>query len=154
MTLSLPPMQPSATQNCSTTRTGTFACAHRLRDNRGPMVQRPNFFLVISEMTVLLLGALLVMLSLTRTVGVPSTAVMEILGAVLVYWALRAGMRKEPASLRLQTHIRAGSLAVVGLLMIAMPFAPLRYANSIVILAGIALMARGLAAGLLSLRRA
>jgi hypothetical protein len=131
-----------------------FACADRVRDNRGLMAQRPNFFNVISEITVLLLGALLVMLSLTRTVGVPGTAVMEILGAVLVYWALRAWMRKEPAAARLQTHIRAGSLALVGICMISMPLVPLRYSNLIVTVAGIVLIARGLAAGLLSLRRA
>ena len=57
------------------------------------MAARPNFFLILSEMTVLLLGGLLILLALTRTVGVPSShAVMFILGAILIYWALRAWM--------------------------------------------------------------
>ena len=132
-----------------------FTSRWPLRDNRGPMAApRPNPLLLISEMTVLLLGALLVMLALTRTMGVPSTAVMVIIGAILVYWALRAWMHKEPASARLQTHIRAGSLALVGLLIMTMPLVPLKYANPIVVFAGAVLIARGLAAALLSFRGA
>jgi hypothetical protein len=119
------------------------------------MAARPNLFLVASEITVLLLGAFLILLSLSRTVGIPSSpAVMIILGMVLVYWALRAWMRREAAAGRLQTHIRAGSLAIVGLLMITIPLAPLEFANLLVMLAGIVLVLRGLLAGLLSLRRA
>jgi hypothetical protein len=119
------------------------------------MAGRPNFFAVVSEITVVLLGALLILISLTRTVGLPSNPlVVAILGVVLVYWALRAWMRKEPAASRLKTHIRAGSLAIVGLLMITIPFAPLSFANLLVTLAGAVLVFRGLAAGLLSLRRA
>jgi hypothetical protein len=119
------------------------------------MAARPNFFLVLSEMTVLLLGGLLIVLALTRTVGIPSShAVLFILGGVLVYWALRAWMKKEPASARLQTHIRAGSIALVGVLMIAMPLLPLEDTNLLVIAAGIVLVVRGLLSGLFSLRRA
>jgi hypothetical protein len=119
------------------------------------MAPRPNFFLILSEMTVVLLGGLLILLAFTRTVGIPSSpAVMLILGAVLIYWALRAWMKKEPASARLQTHIRAGSIAIVGALIIAMPLLPLEYTNLLVIAAGVVLVARGLLAGLLSLRRA
>jgi hypothetical protein len=119
------------------------------------MAARPNLFMISSEITVMLLGGFLILLSLTRTVGVPATpAVMIILGIVLIYWALRAWMRKEPASARLQTHIRAGSLAIVGLLLITMPLVPLRYGNLIVTLAGVVLVVRGLFLGLLSFRRA
>jgi hypothetical protein len=117
------------------------------------MTARPNFFPILSELTILLLGALLVVLSLRRTVGVPSNHLIGImLGAILVYWSLRAWMRREPAAQRLQTHIRAGSLAIVGAAIIAIPLAPLRYANLLVTLAGGALVVRGLLAGLLSLR--
>lgn len=106
-------------------------------------------------MTVLLLGAFLILLSATRTVGLPSSPlVMVILGVVLVYWALRAWMRKERPSARLQTHIRAGSLLIVGLLMITIPLVPLSFANLLVTLAGAVLVVRGLVAGLLSLRKA
>ena len=117
------------------------------------MPKRANPFLIASELTVLLLGCLLILLALSRTVGVPGIpSVTIILGVVLVYWALRAWMRREPAEARLQTHIRAGSLTLVGLLMIAMPLAPLRYANLLVLTAGVVLVLRGLAAASLSLR--
>jgi hypothetical protein len=79
---------------------------------------------------------------------------MFILGAILIYWALRAWMKKEPASARLQTHIRAGSIAIVCALIIALPLLPFEYANLLVIAAGVVLVARGLLSGLLSLRRA
>jgi hypothetical protein len=119
------------------------------------MTARPNLFLISSEITVMLLGGFLILLSLTRTVGIPATpAVMILLGILLVYWALRAWMRKEPASARLLTHIRAGSLAMVGLLLITMPLVPRGYANLIVTLAGTVLVVRGLLSGLLGLRRA
>jgi hypothetical protein len=116
--------------------------------------RQSNVLPALTEFIVMLLGGFLVLFSLPRVVSVPSTALLEILGAVLVYWALRAWMRKEPASARLQTHVRAGSLAIVGLLMITMPFAPMSLVNLLMILAGVVLMVRGLAAGLLMLRRA
>jgi hypothetical protein len=125
-----------------------------LRDNLALMPARPNLLSVMTEFIVLLLGAILVLLALMRTVGVPSKTIMLILGAILVYWALRAWMKKESASARLQTHIRAGSMAIVGLLMITMPLAPLSLANLLVITAGITLIVRGLLVSLLSLRRA
>ena len=118
------------------------------------MRRGPNILLIFSEFVVLMLGGLLVMFSLTRTIGVPSLPVMAIFGAVLIYWALRSWMRKEPASARLQTHIRAGSLAIVGLLIITMPLAPLSFANLLMTLAGVALIVRGFLIAMLSLRRA
>jgi hypothetical protein len=118
------------------------------------MSSRPNFLLIISEVTLVLLGVVLIVLALLKIIGLPaSPLVIIILGAVLIYWALRAWMRKEPAAARLQTHIRAGSLAIVGLLMIAIPLAPPRYSNLLVATAGVVLVARGLLAGLLAIRR-
>ncbi len=115
------------------------------------MPQRPNFLFVISEFIVMLLGALLILLSILRTIGVPSRPFVIILGVLVVYWALRAWMRKEPMSLRLQTHVRAGSLAILGLLMITTALVPLSFANLLVRLAGCVLVARGLTAMLLAL---
>jgi hypothetical protein len=118
------------------------------------MAFRPNPLLIVSEAMLLLLGGLLIMLAVTRTISVPSTALMVIFGIVLVYWALRAWMRREPASARLQTHVRAGSLVIVGLLIISIPLLPLSDANLLVAAAGAVLVLRGLLAGLLSMRRA
>ena len=130
-----------------------FASGGLLRDNQRPMAARPNFLFLISEFIVMLLGGFLILLSLSRTVGVPSKLVMIILGVVVVYWALRAWMRKEPAAVRLQTHVRAGSLAILGLIMITIALAPLRLANLLVTLAGCVLVVRGLIAALLAFRR-
>jgi len=116
------------------------------------MAQRPNFLFVMSEFIVMLLGGLLILLSILRTIGVPSRPVVIILGVIVVYWALRAWMRKEPMSARLQTDVRAGSLAILGLLMITIALAPLSFANLLVRLAGCVLLARGLIAMMLALR--
>jgi hypothetical protein len=118
------------------------------------MARRPNFLFVMSEFIVMLLGGLLILLSILRTVGVPSKPFMIILGVVVVYWALRAWMRKEPMAARLQTHVRAGSLAILGLLMITIALAPLSLANLLVRLAGCVLVARGFVAALLAFRQA
>ena len=114
------------------------------------MAARRNFLFVIGEFVVMLLGGFLIWLSLSRPVGIPSRLVMIILGAVVVYWALRAWMRKEAASARLQTHVRAGSLAILGLIMITIALVPLSFASLLVTLAGCVLVVRGLAAVLLA----
>jgi hypothetical protein len=118
------------------------------------MAARPNALFLISEFIVMLLGGFLILLSLSRTVSVPSKLVMVILGVIVVYWALRAWMRKESAAARLQTHVRAGSLAILGLIMITIALVPLGFANLLVTLAGCVLVVRGLIAALLSFRRA
>jgi len=109
--------------------------------------------LVLSEFIVMLLGGFLILLSVSRTIGVPSKPVMIILGVIVVYWALRSWMRKEPASARLQTHVRAGSLAILGLIMITIALVSLSFANMLVTLAGCVLVVRGIIAALLTLRR-
>jgi len=53
-------------------------------------------------------------------------------------------MRREPSSVRSQTHIRAGSLVLVGLLILAITVLPLRFANLLLGLAGCVLLLRGL----------
>ena len=118
------------------------------------MAARPNLLLLVTEFIVILLGGLLILLSLSRTIGVPSKPLMIILGVIVVYWALRAWMRKEPAAARLQTYVRAGSLTILGLIMITVAVVPLSFANLLVTLAGCVLVARGLLGALLSLRRA
>lgn len=117
------------------------------------MAPRPNFMLVLSEFIVMLLGGFLILLSVSRSIGVPSKPVMIILGVIVVYWALRSWMRKEPAAARLQTHVRAGSLAILGLIMITIALVSLSFANMLVTLAGCVLVVRGIIAALLTLRR-
>jgi len=102
---------------------------------------------------MLLLGAFLIVWVMSGRIGIPaSPTVLGILGAAFIYWALRNWMRKEPASARMKTHLRAGSLVIVGLLVIAIPFARLRDTSLLVGLAGAVLVLRGLVVGALSLR--
>ncbi|MGH9560930.1 MAG: hypothetical protein ACRD3S_05695, partial [Terracidiphilus sp.] len=99
----------------------------------------------------LLLGALLLMLALTRRVGLPARpAALIFLGVLFVYWGIRAWMRREPDAGKAQTHLRAGSLLLVGLFVLAIPLMPLRYANMLLGIAGGVLVLRGLAGAFLS----
>jgi hypothetical protein len=119
-----------------------------------PMPTPATLFRLLSEFIVLLLGALLILLALTRTVGLPgSPAAMVILGLVLTYWGLRAVMRPVAEAERLPTRIRAGSLVVMGILVLGIRFLPLRHAELLLGIAGGVLVARGLAGGVLLLAR-
>jgi hypothetical protein len=113
-----------------------------------------TLFRLLSEFIVLLLGALLVLLALTRSISLPGQpVVLVILGVVLIYWGIRAVMRPGLEGERLQTRIRAGSLVLVGLLVLGMRFVSVRQAALLLGIAGAVLVVRGLAGGVLSARR-
>ncbi|MGA8767149.1 MAG: hypothetical protein WB559_09020 [Candidatus Acidiferrales bacterium] len=108
----------------------------------------------MSEFIVLLLGALLILLALTRPIGLPGRPVaLVILGVVLIYWGVRPVLRPGLEAERLQTRIRAGSLVLVGLLVLGVRVLPLRHAGLLLGIAGAVLMVRGLAGGVLLARR-
>ena len=113
-----------------------------------------NLFRLLNEFIVLLLGALLVLLAATRRMALPEhPGVLIVLGFVFVFWAARAWARPAPGEGRLLTVVRAGSLGVVGILLIAIPLLELRRANMLIEVAGIVLVVRGLiCAGLSSFR--
>jgi hypothetical protein len=114
---------------------------------------RQDLFGLLSEFTVLLLGAFLIVYAVSGRIGIPaSPTVLMILGAVFIYWALRNWMRKEAPALRTKTHLRAGSLVIVGLLIITIPFSPLRDTSVLLGLAGAVLVLRGLVVAMLSVR--
>jgi hypothetical protein len=118
------------------------------------MPRPATLFRLLSEFIVLLLGALLILLALTRSVGLPDRPVaLVILGVVLIYWGARALARPGLAAERLQTRIRAGSLVAVGLLVLGMRFLPLRQAGLLLALAGGVLVVRGLVGAVLLARR-
>lgn len=119
------------------------------------MAKPLNLFRLMSEFIVLLLGALLMLLALTRTVRLPARPVALIfLGVLFVYWGVRAWLRREPDVPRAQTHLRAGSLVLVGLLVLGIPVLPLRLANLLLGTAGAVLVMRGLAGAVLSFKKA
>lgn len=118
-----------------------------------PMATPANLFRLLSEFILLLLGALLILLALTRRVGLPARpAALIFLGVLFVYWGVRAWLRHEPESTRAQTHLRAGSLVIVGLLVVGIPLLPLRNANLLLGTAGTVLVLRGMVGALLSLK--
>jgi hypothetical protein len=118
------------------------------------MATPAHLFRLLSEFILLLLGALLILLALTRRVGLPARpAALVFLGVLFVYWGIRAWMRREPDSTRAQTHLRAGSLVLVGLFVLGIPLLPLRDANLLLGTAGTVLVLRGIANAFLSLKK-
>jgi len=113
-----------------------------------------NLLRLINEFIVMLLGALLILLAVTRGVALPSRpGAMMALGIALIYWGARAGMRRGRDASESQTVVRSGSLVIVGLLVLSIPLFPLRYAASLLGLAGAALALRGLFGAVVSLKR-
>jgi hypothetical protein len=118
------------------------------------MPSTANLFRLLSEFVVLLLGGLLILISLAGTVGLPPyPAALVVVGVVLIYWGIRAGMRPRQASDRWSTRIRAGSLVLVGMLVLGIRILPLRDTVLLVALAGSVLVVRGVAGVALLVRR-
>jgi hypothetical protein len=118
------------------------------------MLTPATVFKLVNEFIVLLLGSLLIVLAISGRVG-PSgrPAVLILLGVLLLYWGLRAWFRPGPAADRLQPRIRAGSLLLIGLLVLGIRFVPLRYVDLLLGLAGGVLVVRGISGGVLFARQ-
>jgi hypothetical protein len=116
------------------------------------MAAATNPFRLLSELIVMLLGALLILLAISRRVGMPRPAPLVVLGAFLVYWGVRAAIKPE-AGLRLhESRTRAASLALVGLSVLAIPMLPPGLAPAMLGIAGTVLVLRGLVSAIFSLR--
>ena len=73
------------------------------------MPSTASLFRLLNEFIVLLLGALLVLLAASHRVALPSRPGMWIgLGAALILWGLRTGMRPEPKSSTSTPRFAAG----------------------------------------------
>jgi hypothetical protein len=120
------------------------------RGYRATMATATNLFRLLSEFIVLLLGALLILLAATGRIGLPARPGGAVaLGAIFIFWGVRAATRSEAKTARIETMIRAGSLALVGIFILAVPFVPARHAPQLFMLAGGVLVLRGaLAAGI------
>jgi len=119
------------------------------------MLKPATLFRFLNEFIVLLLGALMILLAFSGRVGLPGRPLaLALLGAVLIYWGVRASLRSEPDAHRQQARVRAGSLVVVGILVIAIPLLPVRYAEMLLEVAGGVLVLRGILGSALLLRRA
>jgi hypothetical protein len=115
------------------------------RERAESMPNPSNLFRLLSEFIFLLLGALLILLAVSRTIAFPTRpAIWIALGVLLVYRGLRAWMRPEPQLGRRDAAIRAISLGIVGFLVIAIPLLPLRHEAALLGLAGGVLVLRGI----------
>ena len=108
---------------------------------------------ILSEFVVLLLGALLFMIGASGNYGITSRpSVLVVLGIALIYWGVRASMRRTPKMNRALIHVRSSSLVLVGLTVLTIPIFP-REAGILLGLAGGALVIRGILGAILFLRR-
>jgi hypothetical protein len=115
------------------------------RERAESMPNPSNLFRLLSEFIFLLLGALLILLAVSRTIAFPTRpAIWIALGVLLVYRGARAWMRPEPQVSRRDAAIRAISLGIVGFLVIAIPLLPLRHEAALLGLAGAVLVLRGI----------
>jgi hypothetical protein len=110
------------------------------------MPNATKLFRLLSEFTVLLLGALVIV---SRPVGVTSPLALVVLGAVLIYWGGRIFLRTGREANRMQERIRGGSLLLVGILVLGIRWLPLRDESLLLELSGAVLVIRGLAGGIL-----
>jgi hypothetical protein len=118
------------------------------------MATPSNLFRLLSEFIVLLLGALLILLAATGRIGLPARPGGAVaLGAIFIFWGVRAATRPEAKAARPETMIRAGSLALVGIFILAVPFVPARHASQLFVLAGGVLVLRGMLAAAISVAR-
>jgi hypothetical protein len=113
-----------------------------------------NLFRLLNEFIVLLLGALLILIAVTHTMGVPSRpSVLMILGVVFILWAARGWAQPAPKDTAILAGVRAGSLAIVGVLLVAIPLLSLGRAGLLLGIAGAVLVVRGIIGGVLSIRQ-
>lgn len=118
-----------------------------------PMPSAASLLRLINEIIILLLGALLILLAVSRGVALPARpAAMIALGVALAYWGVRARMRRDTDVSPSQVKVRSGSLILVGAIVVAVPLLPIRYAESLMITAGAILVLRGILGAILFLR--
>jgi hypothetical protein len=112
-----------------------------------------SLFRLLNEFIMLLLGALLILLAASNRIGLPSRpSLWYALGAVLIFWGLRTGMRPVSKAANEHAAIRGGSLILVGLIILGVPLVSLHYEALLLALAGGVLVLRGLLGSVLLVR--
>ena len=132
-------------------RATTTVPHNSLRKN---MPQSINLFRLLSEFIVFLLGALLILLAFSGRIELPTQpAGLIALGAFLVFWGVRVGVKPEPGLGLYESRVRSTSLALVGLSILSIPMLPGRLAPKMLGAAGLILVIRGLLGAISSIRR-
>lgn len=124
------------------------------------MIKPANLFRMMTEFIFILLGGVLVWLGLNNRFldppdfHPPRPAWLG-LGAALIYWGVRAWVktsRGARTSERAIARVGGASLALVGLMMLALVILEFRWAGIVLAIAGTVLALRGFLAAVLSLR--
>jgi len=109
------------------------------------MLSGSSLFRLLSEAIILLLGALLILIAISRPVMLPARpSALVALGLFLVYWGIRAWLRRDQDVPPWQSRMRGGSLALVGLLIAAIPRLPFHDSGLVLGVSGGVLVIRGL----------
>jgi len=110
------------------------------------MLSTNSVLRLFNELVLLLLGGLLVWIALVgRFFPDRRSLPWLVLGAFLVYWGLRAATRAGRYASRWEHYVRGGSLALVGLVMLGIVWAPFDWIKPLLIAASAILILRGLA---------
>lgn len=104
-----------------------------------------NPFRLLSEFILLCLGALLLVIAISGRVAMRVNPVGLILvGILFLYMAARAATKPEEGVTRVQTYVRAASLAIVGIVLLNIAIFHSRYTLVLLAIAGAVLILRGL----------
>ena len=112
------------------------------------MASPGHLFRVVNEFVFMLVGALLVLFALTgRYLFNPRRPGWIVLSLVLIVWGLGTWRRAHSSTVaadRLVTKIGGGSLALGGLIMLSLAWAPFRWAGWLLLATGAVFVLRGL----------
>ncbi|MFZ0636313.1 MAG: hypothetical protein WA755_09585 [Candidatus Acidiferrales bacterium] len=110
-----------------------------------PMSSPSQLFRLLNEIALFLLGALLVLLSISQRIRPPrQPSTWILLGIILIYWGARAGMRWTPPSTRWPERLRGASFILAGAVILNIAILPYRFAPAALGIAGGILAVRGL----------
>jgi len=117
------------------------------------MLTPDRLFRLITEMIFLLLGGLLVWLGLSGRLFFDRRSLTWVIASVaLILWGLRALYSPGEWRARWQNWTRGLSLALVGVMMVAIARVPFPWVGPLLAFAGLLLMARGILGSFLSFR--
>jgi hypothetical protein len=122
------------------------------------MASPTQLFRLVNEFVFILVGGLLVLFALTgRYLFNPRQPAWLVLSAVMILWGLSAWRRSRLSVLRadrLVGKIGGGSLALAGLILLSLAWAPFRWAGWLLLAAGAIFVLRGLASAAILARAA
>jgi hypothetical protein len=103
-----------------------------------------RLFALFNELIFVLLGGLLILLAVSGLYAAPGrTRAWILLSAVLVVWGVRAWRRPDRSLPGWGSAVRAGSLILVGAMLLALVWLPFHYFAPLLIACGSVLALRG-----------